>query len=56
VDGAVLVQFLHERHGKEKVHAVLLSEAADFWSAVEQVTGEDHAAMYESWTQWRTKL
>lgn len=52
LDGAVLLQFLHETYGKEKVHAFLLSDASDFWSAVNQVTGHDRSEIFKAWTPW----
>ena len=52
LDGAVLLQFLHETYGKQKVHGILASEADDFWSAVAEQTGQQRAALYRAWRQW----
>jgi beta-lactamase regulating signal transducer with metallopeptidase domain len=56
LDGAVLLQFLHETYGKERVHAILLSDAPDFWSAINQVLSQSREQLYESWSRWVQKL
>jgi hypothetical protein len=56
MDGPVLLQFLHEAYGKEAVHAILLSDAADFWSAVTAATGQDRDALHAAWRDWVGKL
>ena len=52
IDGAVLLQFLHETYGKEKVHAVLVSDAGDFWLAMGQVLDRDREQLYGCWREW----
>ncbi len=52
VDGAVLLHFLHSRFGPAKVRALLVSNAPDFWSAVQAELGCDPGELYEFWQDW----
>jgi hypothetical protein len=56
IDGPVLLQFLHDTYGRGAVHAILLSEAADFWSALTQATGQDREQLHEAWLLWLRQL
>jgi len=55
IDGAVLIRFLHETYGKDKVQSLLVSEAVDFWSAVKAELGVDRMQLYAAWLQYRSK-
>lgn len=52
IDGAMLLWFLHDTYGKEQIHALLRSDAPDFWSAVEEVLSKDKKALHEAWRVW----
>ena len=46
IDGAVLVQFLHERFGKQKTQGILLSPAKTFEDALRQAIGIDQRELF----------
>jgi hypothetical protein len=46
IDGAVLVEFLHERFGREKVQAILMSTASTFEDAFRQATGNSQREFF----------
>ena len=55
VDGAVILLFLHERFGQERVQAVVTSEAESFAKAVVDALGRDLAALHADWRRWLEK-
>jgi len=46
IDGAVLVQFLHERFGRQKTQGILLSPAGTFEDALRQTIGIDQRELF----------
>jgi hypothetical protein len=51
-DGAILLLFLHETFGKERVQAILASEAKTFSEAVTGTLGITWEALFDRWTEW----
>lgn len=52
VDGAVLLDFMHETYGKKKVQAILLSDKPTFGAAVREALSDDlpgFAAKFAAW-------
>jgi hypothetical protein len=56
IDGAVLLHFMHETFGKEKIQAILTSETATFEAAAGPALGVSLEKFQQRWEQWRKKL
>jgi hypothetical protein len=52
VDGSLLVLFLHEVFGRDRVHAILLSRQPSFDSALESELQLSSAELYARWQKW----
>lgn len=52
IDGAVLVAFLHETFGRERVQQVLCSTEATFGAALKKELGVTLESFAEKWTAW----
>ncbi|HEY8505798.1 MAG TPA: hypothetical protein VIL46_14530 [Gemmataceae bacterium] len=52
IDGALLLLFMHETFGKEKVHAVLASEAPWFGKAMASALGVGLDEFKKRWDEW----
>lgn len=56
IDGALLVLFLHETFGKEKVQAVLASPKRTFFGAFETELGVTFDELAQRWNEWLETL
>jgi hypothetical protein len=56
IDGAVLLHFLHETFGREKVQAILTGEAATFEAAAGPALGVTVEDFGRRWEKWRGQL
>jgi hypothetical protein len=52
LDGAVLLLFMHETFGKERVHAVLTSEERGFGKAMTSALGVSLEEFQKRWNGW----
>lgn len=52
LDGAMLLRCLHESFGRERVQALLVSEAATFDEALGEALGGDRRTVYDRWREW----
>lgn len=55
VDGAVLLAFMHESYGKEKVQAILLSNKPTFGAAVREALGDDLSGFAAKFAKWQAQ-
>ena len=51
-DGALLVTYMHDTYGRDRVQAILTSDAATFAGALEKELGVDLGAFYRGWLEW----
>lgn len=51
-DGAVLLTFMHETWGRERVQAILKSQQDTFEAAAEEALGVDASKLYARWVRW----
>jgi hypothetical protein len=56
VDGALLLLFMHERFGKERVQAILVSTKREFFDALTFELGMSVDRLYHEWLAWHGKL
>ncbi len=56
LDGTALLHFMHEAFGKEKVQAILTSEAPTFEAAAGPALGASLEEFGRRWEAWRNKL
>src|SRR5262249_13555685 len=56
LDGAVLLHFMHEKFGADKVQAILTSEAATFEKAAGPALGVTLGEFGRLWEEWRSSL
>jgi hypothetical protein len=56
IDGAVLLHFMHEVYGRDRVQAVLTSEILTFEEAVPAALGVSLDEFSERWKQWLRNL
>jgi RNA polymerase sigma factor (sigma-70 family) len=56
IDGAALLHFMHEAFGKEKVQAILASDADTFEAAAGPALGVSVEEFQRRWEEWRKKL
>jgi hypothetical protein len=56
LDGAVLLHFMHEAFGKDKVQAILTSDAPTFEAAAGPALGVTLEEFRRRWEEWRAKL
>lgn len=53
VDGALLLHFLHDRYGRERVQAVLTSPLPTFAAALPAALGASLPELADAWRTWR---
>jgi hypothetical protein len=56
LDGAALLHFMHEAFGKEKVQAILTSEAPTFEAGAGPALGVSLEEFGRRWEEWRKRL
>jgi hypothetical protein len=56
LDGAAILQFMHETFGKERVLAILTSEAPTFEAAAGTALGVSVEEFGRRWKEWRKQL
>ena len=56
VDGAVLLMFMHEEFGRDRVHALLKSDSKTFCQALATELGLDYAGLFRRWQKWLSNL
>lgn len=56
IDGAVLLHFMHETFGKERVQAILTSSAPTFEGAIRRTLDVTLEGFGKRWEDWRGKL
>lgn len=52
-NGQVLVRFMHEEFGVDKIHELLLNRKASFWAAVEEALGVTPSGLYQRFEAWK---
>lgn len=52
IDGALLVEFLHDQYGDLAVHRLLNSGQSDFWAALFEETGLSAVTLQAGYTKW----
>lgn len=52
LDGALIVAFMHDRFGKEKVQAALTADADSFGEALSKSLGVNLDSFFAAWTEW----
>ncbi len=52
VDGALVLQYTHERYGRDQVLALLCSEQSAFSDALRATLGCTETELFNEWRQW----
>ena len=55
LDGAMLLAFMHDRYGREKVQAILTSPAETFGDAICESLGVNLDSFFAAWQEWLEK-